>query len=45
MIRREKIVFDIFGHRGYPVRFPENSMASFNYTIQHGADGIETDVQ
>lgn len=45
MIRREKIVFDIYGHRGYPVRFPENSMASFNYTIQHGADGIETDVQ
>lgn len=39
------MTFDIYGHRGFPVRFPENSMASFAYTIAHGADGIETDVQ
>ncbi|KRN27279.1 glycerophosphoryl diester phosphodiesterase [Lactobacillus selangorensis] len=35
----------IFGHRGYPARFPENSLEGFEYACQHGIDGIETDVQ
>lgn len=34
----------IFGHRGYPARFPENSLAGFAYACQHGIDGIELDV-
>ena len=35
----------IFGHRGYPARFPENSLQGFEYACEHGIDGIETDVQ
>lgn len=34
----------IFAHRGYPVKFPENSLEGFKYAIQHGADGLEFDV-
>ncbi|WP_225048368.1 glycerophosphodiester phosphodiesterase family protein [Lacticaseibacillus kribbianus] len=34
----------IFGHRGYPARFPENSLAGFRYAVAHGIDGVETDV-
>ncbi|WP_461224759.1 glycerophosphodiester phosphodiesterase [Lacticaseibacillus suihuaensis] len=34
----------IFGHRGYPARFPENSLAGFRYAVSHGIDGVETDV-
>ncbi|MFT8325129.1 glycerophosphodiester phosphodiesterase family protein [Oenococcus sicerae] len=34
----------IFAHRGIPIRFPENSLAGFQYTIDQGADGIEFDV-
>lgn len=34
----------IFGHRGYPQKFPENSLAGFSYAIDHGADGLEFDV-
>ena len=33
----------IFGHRGYPARFPENSLQGFEYACEHGIDGIETD--
>lgn len=35
----------IFGHRGYPARFPENSLAGFRYAVEHGIDAVETDVQ
>ncbi|WP_179394797.1 glycerophosphodiester phosphodiesterase [Lacticaseibacillus absianus] len=35
----------IYGHRGYPVRFPENSLAGFAYACAHGVDGLELDVQ
>lgn len=35
----------IYGHRGYPARFPENSLQGFEYACEHGIDGIETDVQ
>ncbi len=34
----------IFAHRGYPVKFPENSLAGFKYAIDHHADGLEFDV-
>ena len=35
----------IYGHRGAPVRFPENTLASFRQARAEGADGIEFDVQ
>lgn len=35
----------IYGHRGYPARFPEKSLQGFEYACEHGIDGIETDVQ
>lgn len=34
----------IFGHRGYPQKFPENSLDGFAYAINHGIDGLEFDV-
>ncbi|MCK8607765.1 glycerophosphodiester phosphodiesterase family protein [Apilactobacillus ozensis] len=34
----------IFGHRGYPVRFPENSLEGFKYAIDNDIDGLEFDV-
>ncbi|WP_204122697.1 glycerophosphodiester phosphodiesterase [Lacticaseibacillus mingshuiensis] len=32
-------------HRGYPARFPENSLRGFLYAALHHVDVIETDVQ
>ena len=32
-------------HRGYSGKFDENTMIAFKKAIEHGADGIETDVQ
>lgn len=32
------------GHRGYPARFPENTLASFEGAMQAGCDMIELDV-
>ena len=37
--------FLIFGHRGSPKRFPENTLASFDETLRAGADGFETDLR
>jgi glycerophosphoryl diester phosphodiesterase len=37
--------FLIFGHRGSPKRFPENTLASFEETLRVGADGFETDLR
>ena len=34
----------IFGHRGMPLRAPENTLASFDLCIEHGIPGIELDV-
>ncbi|MCH4170822.1 MAG: glycerophosphodiester phosphodiesterase [Lactobacillus sp.] len=34
----------IFGHRGFPKKFPENSLAGFEYALIHGIDGLEFDV-
>lgn len=34
----------IFGHRGYPKKFPENSLAGFQYTLQQHIEGLEFDV-
>ncbi|MCL0312441.1 glycerophosphodiester phosphodiesterase [Apilactobacillus sp. TMW 2.2459] len=34
----------IFGHRGYPARFPENSLEGFRYAIDNNIDGLEFDV-
>lgn len=39
------MAFKIFGHRGYPVRFVENSLEGFRYAAAHHAYGMETDVQ
>ncbi len=35
----------IFGHRGSPRRFPENTIASFDEALRAGADGFETDLR
>ncbi|MBK5259140.1 MAG: glycerophosphodiester phosphodiesterase [Thermoanaerobaculia bacterium] len=35
----------IFGHRGSPKRFPENTLASFDQALREGADGFETDLR
>jgi len=37
--------FLIFGHRGSPKRFPENTLASFDDCLRAGADGFETDLR
>jgi glycerophosphoryl diester phosphodiesterase len=37
--------FLIFGHRGSPRRFPENTRASFEEALRAGADGFETDLR
>ena len=37
--------FLIFGHRGDPTRFPENTLASFDAALGAGADGFETDLR
>lgn len=34
----------IFGHRGIPAKFPENSMQGFRYAIEHNVEGLEFDV-
>ncbi len=35
----------IFGHRGSPERFPENTIPSFDAALDAGADGFETDLR
>src|SRR6266550_146136 len=37
--------FLIFGHRGSPRRFPENTADSFEEALRAGADGFETDLR
>ena len=37
--------FLVFGHRGSPGRFPENTIASFDEALRSGADGFETDLR
>lgn len=37
--------FLIFGHRGSPRAFPENTIASFEECLRGGADGFETDLR
>src|SRR5215210_3907597 len=37
--------FLIYGHRGSPRRFPENTIASFEEALRAGADGFETDLR
>ncbi|UQS84843.1 glycerophosphodiester phosphodiesterase [Apilactobacillus apisilvae] len=34
----------VFGHRGFPDKYPENSLQGFRYAINHHIDGIEFDV-
>ncbi|HYO28151.1 MAG TPA: glycerophosphodiester phosphodiesterase family protein, partial [Azonexus sp.] len=34
----------LIGHRGYPAKFPENTLASFEGAVQAGCDMIELDV-
>lgn len=36
---------EVHGHRGARARFPENTLAGFQYAIAAGADWIELDVQ
>lgn len=35
----------IAGHRGYPARYPENTLRSFEEAIRCGCDMVETDVR
>lgn len=35
----------ILGHRGAPLECPENTFGSFRRAMEHGADGVELDVQ
>ena len=35
----------IIGHRGYPKKFPENTILSFIAALYYGADGVELDVR
>ena len=37
--------FLIFGHRGSPRRFPENTIDAFEEALRSGADGFETDLR
>lgn len=37
--------FRIYGHRGSPKRFPENTLRSFDECLRAGADGFETDLR
>lgn len=37
--------FLVFGHRGSPRHFPENTLASFDEALRSGADGFETDLR
>ncbi|EJE97546.1 glycerophosphodiester phosphodiesterase [Liquorilactobacillus mali] len=34
----------IFGHRGFPAKYAENSLEGFHYAIEHHIDGLEFDV-
>lgn len=34
----------VIGHRGFPSKYPENSIASFLAALLYGADGVEFDV-
>ena len=35
----------IIGHRGFPERYPDNSLAGVQAAIEAGADGVEVDVR
>lgn len=35
----------IVGHRGYPQRYPENTLLSMHQAIAHGAQALELDIQ
>jgi glycerophosphoryl diester phosphodiesterase len=35
----------ILGHRGAPFEAPENTFGGFRLAVEHGADGVELDVQ
>lgn len=37
--------FLIYGHRGSPKRYPENTLRSFDEALRAGADGFETDLR
>ena len=39
------IHFEVVSHRGYHIKFPENTIASFESAIALGADAIELDVR
>ena len=40
-----QIIPDLVGHRGWPVRFPENSLEGFSAAASAGARWLECDVQ
>lgn len=39
-----KTIPKVLGHRGYPDKYPENTVLSFVEAVRNGADGIELDV-
>lgn len=36
---------ELIGHRGYPAKYPENTILSFKKAVEFGCDGIELDVR
>jgi len=42
--KEEVIAIFVVGHRGFPLKFPENTIPSFRAAIEAGAKGVELDV-
>jgi glycerophosphoryl diester phosphodiesterase len=43
-VRGERKVSKVYGHRGAPAEFPENTLAGFRRALELGIEGIELDV-
>jgi glycerophosphoryl diester phosphodiesterase len=43
-IKKQESNMEIFGHRGFSGKYPENTLLAFEKAIEAGADGIELDV-
>lgn len=37
--------FQLVGHRGWPEKYPENSLPGIRATLEFGVDGVELDIQ
>lgn len=50
MVKPAKVFFEpdtyiILGHRGYPIKYPENTILGYKKAVEHGAMGLEIDVR